>query len=143
VDESGNVYVSSAAVTGQPNPAAAVQAAAEVVEAGKRLDPSRVEQVRGYAETRSCRRQHLLGYFGEVLDSPCGNCDTCWSGSAGEVPPAAESPFALQSVVQHAAWGRGTVMSYEGDRITVLFDEQGYRTLALETVLEQNLLEEA
>jgi ATP-dependent DNA helicase RecQ len=27
-------------------------------------------------ETVGCRRQNLLGYFGEVSE-PCGNCDTC------------------------------------------------------------------
>jgi ATP-dependent DNA helicase RecQ len=29
------------------------------------------------AEALTCRRQLLLQYFGEKLDKPCGNCDTC------------------------------------------------------------------
>ncbi|MEZ7153950.1 RecQ family zinc-binding domain-containing protein [Streptomyces sp. MAD19A] len=33
--------------------------------------------MRGCAETPSCRRQYLLGYFGEQLDAPCGRCDVC------------------------------------------------------------------
>lgn len=33
------------------------------------------------------------------------------------------------------------VMSVEGEEITVLFDEVGYRTLHLPTVVEQELLE--
>ncbi|NBC18662.1 MAG: DNA helicase RecQ, partial [Bacteroidetes bacterium] len=41
----------------------------------------------GYCETVHCRRQVLLGYFGEDLDEACGNCDTClepvetWDGT--------------------------------------------------------------
>ena len=28
-------------------------------------------------ETTRCRRQVLLGYFGEERAEPCGNCDVC------------------------------------------------------------------
>lgn len=31
----------------------------------------------GLCEATECRRQTLLRYFGETLDKPCGNCDTC------------------------------------------------------------------
>lgn len=31
----------------------------------------------GLCEATECRRKTLLRYFGEVLDEPCGNCDTC------------------------------------------------------------------
>ncbi len=31
----------------------------------------------GLCETAQCRRQLLLGYFGEGKTEPCGNCDTC------------------------------------------------------------------
>ncbi|MFW5791462.1 MAG: DNA helicase RecQ [Desulfohalobiaceae bacterium] len=49
-------------------------------EAGKRHE--RVKQQKltallGYCEAVRCRRQVLLGYFGEELAEPCGNCDTC------------------------------------------------------------------
>src|SRR5262249_12726577 len=43
----------------------AVHDAVEVAEARIRMDKSRVEMMRGYAETQGCRRQFLLGYFGE------------------------------------------------------------------------------
>jgi len=33
----------------------------------------------GLCEATECRRQTLLRYFGETLDKPCGNCDTCMS----------------------------------------------------------------
>lgn len=42
--------------------------------------------------------------------------------------------------VHHAEWGHGVVMSIEQDRLTVLFDEVGYRTLSLRAVQERGLL---
>jgi ATP-dependent DNA helicase RecQ len=115
----------------------------ESAEQHQRLVRSRLDMLRGYAETTGCRRQYLLGYFGEELDEPCGNCDTCAAGTASEQPDAATSPYALQSRVAHAAWGEGVVMRYEGDRIVVLFEDVGYRTLLLDTVRERNLLQPA
>jgi len=80
--------------------------------------------MRGYAETTGCRRQFLLGYFGEQLRDPCGNCDTCDAGTAEDRGPAAGG-FELNSGVRHPEWGSGVVMSSEQDRITVLFDQVG------------------
>ena len=37
--------------------------------------------------------------------------------------------------------GRGIGMRYEGDKIVVLFDEVGYKTLALDLVIENQLLQ--
>jgi ATP-dependent DNA helicase RecQ len=128
---------------GDVGPREAASAAAEVAESHKKVESSRVDMVRGFAETTGCRRQYVLGYFGEVLDEPCGNCDTCEAGTATDQPDAAESPFELQSKVRHASWGEGTVMRYEGDRIVVLFEEVGYKTLLLATVQERGLLETA
>lgn len=42
----------------------------------KRLARNRLEALVGLVETTSCRRQHLLAYFGEPA-KPCGNCDNC------------------------------------------------------------------
>jgi len=97
--------------------------------------------MRGYAETTRCRRQFLLGYFGETLDEPCGRCDTCDAGLA----PLEESPgpYAVNDQVRHREWGDGMVMSTEGDRITVLFDQVGYRTLSLDALEENGLLAKA
>ena len=52
----------------------------------------------------------------------------------------AEHKSPVTSEVEHAAWGRGTVLRYEGDTLTILFDTAGYKTLALEVVVEQGLL---
>ena len=123
------------------SPADAAAAAADVAEAHRKVDQSRVEMMRAYAETTGCRRQFLLAYFGETMDRPCGHCDTCDAGTAEQVAGADDSPFAVQSRVTHATWGSGVVMRYEGDRIVVLFEEVGYRTLSLEAVSARGLLE--
>jgi ATP-dependent DNA helicase RecQ len=124
-----------------PGPRAAAEAAAEVADSHKKVEQSRVDMMRAYAETTGCRRQFLLAYFGETLAEPCGNCDTCAAGTAQEQADAGSSPYALQSRVAHATWGEGVVMRYEGDRIVVLFEEVGYRTLSLEAVAARGLLE--
>jgi ATP-dependent DNA helicase RecQ len=124
-----------------PEPEQAAEAAAEVAESHRKVEQSRVEMMRAYAETTGCRRQFLLAYFGETLEEPCGNCDTCAAGTAAEAADAGSSPYALQSKVAHASWGEGVVMRYEGDRIVVLFEEVGYRTLSLEAVAARGLLE--
>ncbi len=52
-------------------------AASEAPEAHKRVERQRLEALLGFCETSGCRRQALLAYFGETLEAPCGNCDTC------------------------------------------------------------------
>jgi ATP-dependent DNA helicase RecQ len=122
--------------------AGTVQQAVALAESRRRVERSRLEMMRGYAETTGCRRQFLLGYFGEQLPDLCGNCDTCRSGLAeqtfdvtGQVD--AESAFPLHAGVRHREWGPGRVMRVEADRITVLFETEGYRTLALDLVRDE------
>lgn len=43
----------------------------------KEADHKRLNALLGLAEAKRCRRQTLLGYFGETLAEPCGNCDLC------------------------------------------------------------------
>jgi ATP-dependent DNA helicase RecQ len=56
-------------------------------EAIKRLRGRKLEALLGYCETVACRREILLGYFGEPYAAPCGNCDNClqpagtWDGT--------------------------------------------------------------
>jgi ATP-dependent DNA helicase RecQ len=121
------------------DPEQAVERGVETAEAHQRLIRSRIEMMRGYAETTGCRRQFLLGYFGEQLPQPCGNCDTCTAGTA-EARPSGNSAFPVNSAVEHAEWGRGTVMSADGDKLTVVFDDHGYKTLSASAVHRQGLL---
>jgi ATP-dependent DNA helicase RecQ len=49
----------------------------EADEMHKRVEHHKLDSMLGLTELISCRRQALLRYFGDVLDKPCGNCDTC------------------------------------------------------------------
>ncbi len=42
--------------------------------------------------------------------------------------------------MRHKSWGPGRVLRYDDDRMVVLFDRAGYRTLSVATVLERKLL---
>ncbi|MFO1074787.1 MAG: DNA helicase RecQ [Geminicoccaceae bacterium] len=46
-------------------------------ERQRHVERQKLEAMLGYCETTRCRRQVLLGYFGETLAHPCGNCDVC------------------------------------------------------------------
>jgi ATP-dependent DNA helicase RecQ len=144
---------------------ALVRTAVGLSEARQNVEHSRLAMMRAYAETDGCRRQFLLGYFGEELPRPCGNCDTCTEtaarenageatrhdgGRPGSVPdvtgaadPAAAEAFPLQSTVVHKEWGPGLVMRHEDDVITVLFEQEGYKTLSSSAVIENELLKPA
>jgi len=147
--------------------------AVELAEARQRVDQSRLTMMRAYAETDGCRRQFLLGYFGEDLPEPCGNCDGCAaaapadtakdgkpdkkqankkagrkqqsaaSDGGGPASAAGDEPFPLQSAVVHKEWGPGLVMRHEDDVITVLFEQEGYKTLSRSAVVENQLLKPA
>ncbi len=54
-----------------------------------------------------------------------------------------DSAWPVNTRVVHRAWGPGVVMRPEGDRITVLFEQQGYKTLALAAIEDHDLLERA
>jgi ATP-dependent DNA helicase RecQ len=125
--------------TGEHTVDASVTAAAEEAEQMRTIELTRVEMMRGYAETEDCRRAFLLGYFGEELPGLCNACDTCAAGTA-EDHQGLDTGFGVQARVTHAQWGSGIVMREEDDRITVLFDEVGYRTLSLKAIQARNLL---
>ncbi|TMR90433.1 DUF3553 domain-containing protein, partial [Nonomuraea basaltis] len=121
--------------SGRLTPEQAAARAAEMDEARHRVDDSRIDMMRGYAETRGCRRRFLLEYFGEPYAGTCGACDTCENGEAPELMPVSgKGGFPVRAKVTHKMWGSGTVMSREHDRITVLFDSVGYKTLSLAAV---------
>ena len=41
------------------------------------IERHKLNAMLGLCEATECRRRMLLRYFGETLDEPCGNCDTC------------------------------------------------------------------
>jgi ATP-dependent DNA helicase RecQ len=116
----------------------AVQAAAIAQEHHQKFMRSRVEMMRNYAELQDCRREYLLNYFGEYLNNKCGFCDNCEAGII--VKNNDNQPFPINSCVIHSKFGKGRVTRYEGDKIVILFDRVGYKTLAIELV--QKLLKQ-
>jgi ATP-dependent DNA helicase RecQ len=130
-----------ARVPDAPPPSEAVRAAAEAEEKRRSFDRSRVDMMRAYAETDDCRRAFILSYFGEPFTPPCGNCDNCEAGRV-KAPPD-EVPFPVGARVAHEQWGEGVVQRYDDEAMLVLFDEAGYKTLALEVVRSRPLLRAA
>ncbi|MDQ2840680.1 MAG: RecQ family ATP-dependent DNA helicase [Acidobacteriota bacterium] len=55
----------------------AAQAAAEAQEHRKEMKQERLRHMQEYADVSSCRREHLLRYFGDNFAGPCHNCDNC------------------------------------------------------------------
>lgn len=62
----------------------------------KRREHQRLGALIGYCEASSCRRQILLGYFGEKA-APCGNCDAC-SSPVELVDATAEAKLVIEVI---------------------------------------------
>ncbi|MEO3774060.1 RecQ family ATP-dependent DNA helicase [Micromonospora sp. B9E7] len=122
-----------------PTPVDAAAAALAEAERQQTVTRSRTDMMRAFAETNACRGQTLLAYFGEQMTDVCGHCDNCHNGTS-VADQGAVGPFPVHGRVRHPEWGRGLVLSYEDDKMTVLFDEVGYKTLSVRVVSEQGLL---
>jgi len=114
--------------------------AMQMQQSRRQFDQSRIDMMRGYAETTDCRRGYLLNYFGEPFEGRCGFCDNCDAGIS-EAENTENEPFPLNSRVIHRTWGEGLVLRYENGKMVILFDEVGYKTLAVDIVIEKGLLE--
>ena len=51
----------------------------ESADERKRIERAKLERLLSYAEATRCRRELLLGAFGEIYPGPCGHCDNCIS----------------------------------------------------------------
>jgi ATP-dependent DNA helicase RecQ len=126
--------------TGALSVAAAIAASDAETERENEVERSRLEMMRRYAEHTGCRRSFLLSYFGQNYRGPCGNCD---NDRLGRPPEAIVEPFAVGERVASDRWGKGTIQRYDGDQVTVLFDDHGYRDLLVPLVVERQLLRRA
>ncbi|WP_298991738.1 RecQ family ATP-dependent DNA helicase [uncultured Pseudokineococcus sp.] len=109
-------------------------------ERRRRLDESAVEMVERYAGTDDCRRRLLLELLGEEHPQRCGACDSCDAGTARDVEDAA---WRSGQRVHHGRFGDGVVASVDTETVTVLFEDEGYKTLGVRLVEEHDLLESA
>jgi ATP-dependent DNA helicase RecQ len=194
-----------------PLPVEAARLALAEVERHQTVARTRIEMMRQFADTRSCRIQGLLTYFGDRIDGPCGHCDNCArpasrppavgkrnrprrpqrrrpeqqpeprrpeqpgpararpprqpaaasapdaarqpaagpvtaqpamlpEGRGQPAPNGSSEPYPVHSTVRHTAWGTGTVLGYEEDKMTVLFATVGYKTLSVAVVQKGKLL---
>ena len=123
--------------TGTLSVAEALRASAAETQREDEVERSRLEMMRRYAEHTGCRRSFLLSYFGQSYRGPCGRCDN--DGLRASEAIGIE-PFAVGARVVSDRWGEGTVQRYDGDQLTVLFDDHGYRELLVPLVVERRLL---
>jgi ATP-dependent DNA helicase RecQ len=123
--------------------AAALKASQEKAEREEEVERSRLTMMRNYAEHPGCRRSFLLTYFGQDYPGACGNCDNDLAQDDLAGAGQGDVPFVVGTRVVSERWGEGTVQRYDGDQVTVLFDEHGYRELFVPAVLERGLLRPA
>ena len=88
--ETGDDFSSSTPNTlvrlaGEPVPPRALVLDDSALRRRRQHELAKVRRMVGYANARQCRRQKLLGYFGETRDKPsCAACDHCLSATAPE-----------------------------------------------------------
>ena len=94
----------------------------------KAADHGRLNALLGLAEATACRRQVLLGYFGES-SAPCGNCDLC--DRPVEVFDATESVRkALSAILRTGEWfGAGHLIDILTGNATAKVREKGHDQL--------------
>jgi ATP-dependent DNA helicase RecQ len=126
--------------TGALSVARALAASEAETKREDEVERSRLEMMRRYAEHTGCRRAFLLSYFGQDYRGPCGHCDNDRAHRAKE---SRSEPFPVGARVVSDRWGEGTVQRYDGDQLTVLFDDHGYRDLLLPLVVDRGLVRPA
>lgn len=111
----------------------------------KEVERSRIDMMRAYAELRTCRRAFLLAYFGEDPPVRCGRCDVCDEFESVGTPAEgagederAGTGLRIGGRVRHPSWGEGVVQHGDTAKVTVAFEEVGYKTLALQVLRERD-----
>ena len=75
-------------LVGQPVPGHALELDDNALRRRRQHEMVKVRRMVGYANARQCRRQKILGYFGETWDKPnCAACDHCLSGTGPKNAP--------------------------------------------------------
>jgi ATP-dependent DNA helicase RecQ len=94
----------------------------------KEADHARLNALLGLAEATACRRQVLLGYFGEAAE-PCGNCDLCDRPAAlFDATDAVRK--ALSAILRTGEWfGAGHLIDILTGNATAKVREKGHDAL--------------
>jgi ATP-dependent DNA helicase RecQ len=94
----------------------------------KMADHGRLNTLLGLADALACRRQVLLGYFGEASD-PCGNCDCC--DSPPQVHDATDPVrMALSAALRSGeSYGAGHLIDILTGSLTPKVRERGHDAL--------------
>ena len=101
----------------------------------KQFEQSRLQMVRRYAETETCRRKYVLSYFGESFGQDCGYCDRCDEATPKDSGGRDDlKPFPIGGEIIHTNFGIGQVLGYEDDTVTVLFRTVGYKKFVTEMI---------
>jgi ATP-dependent DNA helicase RecQ len=133
----------------------AAKKAVEEDQKHRAYEALRLEKMQAYAELRDCRREYLLHYFGdEEVTAPCGSCDNCKKPQPSVAAPVSEAraevhsekrepshPFPVHGRVVHSGLGKGVVQKYDGDKVEILFDDGGRKTLSVPFLLDNGLLQ--
>ncbi len=89
-------------------------------EAYKQVQRQKLDALIGLSEMVGCRRQALLGYFGQRDTPPCGNCDNCITP-----PKTMDGTVAAQKALSAAyRSGQGFGVGYLVDILTGKSDER-------------------
>jgi len=94
----------------------------------KAADHARLNALLGLAEALKCRRQVLLGYFGEAAE-PCGNCDLC--NRPAQLFDATEAVRkAMSAILRTGEWfGAGHLIDILTGTATAKVREKGHDQL--------------
>lgn len=87
-DLPGGVPNALVRLAGEPVPGHALVLDDGALRRRRQHEMAKVRRMVGYANARQCRRQKILGYFGETWDKPnCAACDHCLSGTGPKSAP--------------------------------------------------------
>lgn len=73
---------------------------------GRRAARRRLRSLLRYVDSRSCRRQYILAYFGEMTGEQCGRCDVCLGRPTTVSTVSVERGPTLDAVVSEIRSGR-------------------------------------
>jgi ATP-dependent DNA helicase RecQ len=98
------------------------------------LQATRRDMMDAFVEADSCRWSMITGYLGHAAAARCGHCDICrhHDDERTDATPLGR--------ITHRTFGSGQLVNDDGEIVTVLFDDHGYRTLSRTVLDEESLI---